>query len=79
MSVGIGIVGLAKSGRTTIFNALTRGRADTGVYTPEAPHIGSARVQDPRLAALATQTKNVLINLDQQRLLPFYGEAALLG
>jgi hypothetical protein len=57
MSVGIGIVGLAKSGRTTIFNALTRGRADTGVYTPEAPHIGSARVQDPRLAALAAQAK----------------------
>ena len=57
MSVGIGIVGLAKSGRTTIFNALTRGRANTGVYTPEAPHIGSSRVQDPRLAALAAQTK----------------------
>ena len=53
MSVGIGIVGLSKSGRTTIFNALTKGKADTGSYTPEAPHIGIAKVSDPRLNTLA--------------------------
>ncbi len=53
MSVGIGIMGLPKSGRTTVFNALTRGRADTGSYTPEAPHVGTARVADPRLDRLA--------------------------
>lgn len=52
MSVGIGIIGLPKSGRTTVFNALTRGKADTGSYTPEAPHIGIARVADPRLDKL---------------------------
>ncbi len=55
MSVDIGIIGLAKSGRTTIFNALTRGEADIGKYTREssAPHIGTAKVPEPRLAVLA--------------------------
>ena len=50
MSVDIGIIGLAKSGRTTIFNALTRGKADTGDL---APHIGIAKVPEPRLKVLA--------------------------
>ncbi|GAI26692.1 unnamed protein product, partial [marine sediment metagenome] len=42
MSVNTGIIGLAKSGRTTIFNALTKGKADIGSYTQEGltPHIG---------------------------------------
>ncbi len=49
MSVDIGIIGLAKSGRTTIFNALTRGKADTGDL---APHTGIAKVPEPRLKVL---------------------------
>ncbi|MFC2048156.1 redox-regulated ATPase YchF [Chloroflexota bacterium] len=55
MSVNIGIIGLAKSGRTTIFNALTRGEAETGKYTQEGlvPHIGTAEVPEPRLKVLA--------------------------
>ena len=53
MSVGIGIIGLAKSGRTTIFNALTKSEADTGGYSQEAPHIGIAKVPEPRLKMLA--------------------------
>ena len=55
MSVDIGIIGLAKSGRTTIFNALTGSEADTRKYTQEgsAPHIGTARVPEPRLKTLA--------------------------
>ena len=54
MSVDIGIIGLAKSGRTTIFNALTGGEADTGRYTQEgsAPHAGIAQVPEPRLQVL---------------------------
>jgi GTP-binding protein YchF len=56
MSVDIGIIGLPKSGRTTIFNALTKGRADTGSYGREAlaPHIGVTKVPEPRLVALAS-------------------------
>ncbi len=55
MSVGIGIIGLAKSGKTTIFNALTKSQADTGSYSPEslAPHIGITKVPEPRLKSLA--------------------------
>jgi len=55
MSVDIGIIGLAKSGRTTLFNALTRGEADTGKYTQEGytHHIGTAEVPEPRLKVLA--------------------------
>jgi GTP-binding protein YchF len=57
MSLDIGIIGLPKSGRTTIFNALTKGRADTGSYGREAlaSHIGVARVPEPRLVVLATR------------------------
>jgi GTP-binding protein YchF len=53
MSVGIGIIGLAESGRTTVFNALTKGKADTGGHTQKAPHIGIAKVPEPRLNTLA--------------------------
>jgi len=50
MSINIGIIGLAKSGRTTIFNALTKGKADTG---SPASHVGIAKVPEPRLNTLA--------------------------
>ena len=50
MSVDIGIIGLAKSGKTTIFNALTKGKADIESL---APHIGIAKVPEPRLKTLA--------------------------
>ena len=55
MSVNIGIIGLAASGRTTLFNALIKGKVDTKSYTHEAsaPHIGVAKVPEPRLEALA--------------------------
>ncbi len=55
MSVDIGIIGLAKSGRTTIFNALTKGAVDTERYTQEgsASHIGTAKVPESRLKTLA--------------------------
>ena len=50
MSVDIGIIGLAKSGKTTIFNTLTGVKADTVSSTP---HIGITKVPDPRLKVLA--------------------------
>ena len=50
----IGIVGLPKSGKTTVFNALTKGEARTGAYasTDAAPNIGVVKVPDPRLDRL---------------------------
>ncbi len=50
MSVDIGIIGLAKSGKTTIFNALSKGKTDT---ESAAPHIGTAKVPESRLKILA--------------------------
>ena len=50
MSVDIGIIGLPKSGKTTVFNGLTRGKADT---TSATPHIGTVKVPEPRLEVLA--------------------------
>jgi len=55
MSINIGIIGLAKSGRTTIFNALTKGKADTNGHIEKSltPHIGVTKVPEPRLKTLA--------------------------
>ena len=54
MSVDIGIVGLSKSGKTTIFNGLTRGKAATGGYSAKAQaNIGMASVPDERIHKLA--------------------------
>jgi len=55
MSVNIGIIGLTQSGKTTIFNALTGGKADTVSHAPEGlrPHIGVAKIPEPRLQSLA--------------------------
>jgi GTP-binding protein YchF len=54
MSIDIGITGLSQSGKTTVFNALTGGEADTLIHAGGTltPHIGVARVPDPRLAVL---------------------------
>lgn len=54
MAIGIGIIGLPQSGKTTVFNALTHGRG--GVSDPqisEKPTIGVAKVPDIRLDKLA--------------------------
>lgn len=52
MNVGIGIVGLSGAGRTTIFNALTRGKVATGGFGGGAANIGIAKVPDERLQVL---------------------------
>ena len=54
MSISSGIIGLPQSGKTTVFNALTGGKADIASHTAEglAPHIGVARVPEPRLDVL---------------------------
>lgn len=50
----LGIVGLARSGKTTLFNAVTHGSAQVGTYSSrDEPNVGVVRVPDPRLDALA--------------------------
>lgn len=49
----IGIIGLPKSGKTTVFNALTRGKAQTDAYSSAlAPNIWVVKVPDSRLETL---------------------------
>src|SRR4030043_1143033 len=49
----VAIVGIPESGKTTIFNALTKGKAEVAAFYPTlAPNIGVAKVSDPRLAVL---------------------------
>jgi len=50
MGLGIGIIGLSGSGRTTIFNALTGNNAETGGFgAASVAHVGMAKVPDVRL------------------------------
>jgi|CXWL01.1.fsa_nt_gi GTP-binding protein YchF len=49
----LGILGLPKAGKTTLFNTLTVSTQETGKFVSSAKtHIGVATVPDPRLAAL---------------------------
>ena len=51
----IGIIGLPQSGKTTVFNALTRGQAETSGASGSATetHLGVVKVPDARLDRLA--------------------------
>ena len=49
----IAIVGLAASGKTTVFNTLTRGHAETGGFGGMQLNVGVVKVPDPRLDRLA--------------------------
>jgi GTP-binding protein YchF len=52
--VDIGIIGLARSGKTSLFNAMTRGTAAIGAYSSKSePNVGVVRVPDARVDALA--------------------------
>src|SRR6188508_214486 len=49
----IAIVGLAGCGKTTVFNTLTRGHAETGGYGGMQLNVGVVKVPDERLGRLA--------------------------
>jgi GTP-binding protein YchF len=50
--VQIAIVGLARSGKTTVFNTLTRGEAETGGFGGMTVNVGVVKVPDDRLTKL---------------------------
>lgn len=59
----VAIVGLPGSGKSTVFNAVTRGAAQVAAYGARAePNVGVAKVPDARLDALASvyQPKRVV-------------------
>ncbi|MCC7365762.1 MAG: redox-regulated ATPase YchF [Dehalococcoidia bacterium] len=50
----LGIIGLARSGKTTVFNAVTRGSAQVGAYSASSqPNVGVVNVPDARVDRLA--------------------------
>src|SRR6188474_203515 len=53
----IAIVGLAGGGKTTVFNTLTRGHAETGGYGGLQLNVGVVKVPDERLDRLAAVFK----------------------
>ena len=62
MALEVGIVGLPNSGKTTLFNALTRAGAEITAYASvtDKPNLGMATIADerlPRLAALVSARK----------------------
>ncbi|MDK2896119.1 MAG: ribosome-binding ATPase [Candidatus Atribacteria bacterium] len=56
MGLKAGIVGLPNSGKTTLFNLLTRGKAQVANYPfcTISPNVGVVEVPDPRLEVLAS-------------------------
>ncbi len=55
----IGIIGLPASGKTTIFNSLTRGKADTGGFgATRSANVGVAHVPDERVDILTKMFKS---------------------
>jgi len=54
MALSLGIIGLQRSGKTTLFNAITGSHAMTSAYSSaDQPNMAVVRVPDPRLDVLA--------------------------
>src|SRR5438270_4345304 len=77
MALEVGIVGLPKSGKTTLFNALTH----AGAHVHDVkPHVGMAPVADDRLQRLAAVEQSVKLTPASIRVQDVPGTGpALLG
>ena len=72
----LGIIGFQRSGKTTIFNAVTKGNAQTGSYGAGVqPNIGVVKVPDSRLDRLAQIFHPKKFTLADIRYIDFPGEA----
>ena len=76
----LGIIGYQRSGKTTIFNAVTRGDAATGSYGAGVqPNIGVVKVPDDRLDRLAKLFDPKKFTLADIRYVDFPGDAFSSG
>ena len=49
----LGIIGLERSGKTTVFNTVTRGHASAAKFGLMEPNIGVVKIPDERLDQLS--------------------------
>jgi len=76
----LGIIGYQRSGKTTIFNAVTKGNAATGAYGAGVqPNIGVVKVPDARLEQLAKLFNPKKFTLADIRYIDFPGDAFSTG
>jgi hypothetical protein len=75
----LGIVGLERSGKSTVFGALTRGHAHTASYGAIEPSIGVVKVPDERLDRLAEVLHPRKVTYIEARYLDFPGSLSLRG
>jgi GTP-binding protein YchF len=76
----LGIVGLPLCGKTTVFNALTHGHAETGGYRAGVEaHIGVVKVADERLNKLAAQFQSKKVTPAEVRYLDLPAMSATSG
>src|SRR5919201_17032 len=69
MALNLGIIGLPKSGKTTLFNALTGSHAQTSSYSSgEEPNVAVVKVPDPRPDVLTAKPVLVVANLGEESL-----------
>ncbi len=75
----IGIIGLERSGKTTVFRALTRGHASSASYGALEPSVGVVKVPDERLDRLAALLGSRKVTHLELRWLDFPGSLSLRG
>ena len=69
----IGIIGLERSGKTTVFNAVTRGHAQAGAFGTAEPNIGVVKIPDDRLDRLCDVIQTRKVTYAEVRYLDFPG------
>src|SRR3990170_4031453 len=75
----LGIIGLAQSGKTTLFAALTRGHAHTAALGSMEPSVGVVKVPDQRLDRLCALLHPKKVTHAEVRFLDFPGSLSLRG
>ena len=74
-----GVIGLARSGKTTVFDALTGGHVPTGTYETGGPHVGAVKLPDDRLDQIVAHFKPRKTTHADVRYLDFPGAAFATG
>ena len=75
----LGIIGLERSGKTAVFNAVTGGHARSQRYGGTEPNIGVVKVPDDRLDRLSAAIQSAKTTYVEARYLDFPGSLSVRG